>query len=97
MKKTVGRKGVEHTENLSRLARIEGQVRGIRRMMEDGAYCVDIILQIQAVRAALASVGHRVLEKHMEHCVSGAFTSTNAEEKQDKIRELMQIVKRGGM
>ena len=56
-----------HEESLARLARIEGQVRGISRMVEEGQYCIDIITQMQAVQAALVSVGRQILHRHLTH------------------------------
>ncbi|MBN1269964.1 MAG: metal-sensitive transcriptional regulator [Kiritimatiellae bacterium] len=85
-----------HEENLNRVARIEGQVRGIRRMIEDGAYCVDIITQIQAVCAALQGVGRRVLRKHMEHCMADALKSRSKADIEEKIQEVMRIIERSG-
>lgn len=84
-----------HGENLGRLARVEGQVRGIRRMIEDGAYCVDIITQIQAAQSALAAIGKRILREHLDHCVVDAMRSRSRVEAGKKIDELMNILKRG--
>jgi DNA-binding FrmR family transcriptional regulator len=83
-----------HDENLDRLARVEGQVRGIRRMVEEGAYCIDIITQIQAAQAALASVGRQILHKHMRHCVAGAMRGSSKQDAETKIDELMTVLRR---
>lgn len=83
-----------HEENLDRLARIEGQVRGVRRLVEKGAYCVDIVTQIQAICGALQGVGHRVLRKHMEHCVADALRSRSRTDIDRKIEEIMRVVER---
>jgi CsoR family transcriptional regulator, copper-sensing transcriptional repressor len=80
-----------HDENLVRLARIEGQIKGIRGMVEQGVYCVDIITQIQAVEAALASVGRRILRKHVDNCVVEALQSKSASETAKKIDEMMKM------
>ncbi|MBP7830622.1 MAG: metal-sensitive transcriptional regulator [Kiritimatiellae bacterium] len=85
-----------HEENLARLARIEGQLRGVRRMVEEGAYCVDIITQVQAVCAALQAVGRKILRKHMEHCVSEALQGGSKENIRRKIGEVISILERGG-
>ena len=85
-----------HEENLTRLARIEGQVRGISRMVEEGAYCVDIITQIQATGSALKAVGRQILQKHIEHCVGDAVKSKSEADIAKKIDEIMVILKRGG-
>jgi len=83
-----------HEENLKRLARIEGQVRGIRRMVEEGEYCIDIITQVQAVQSALGAVGRKILEKHLDTCVTSTLQSKSAEDMDQKIRELMKVMKR---
>jgi len=83
-----------HMENLNRLARIEGQIRGIRRMVEDQAYCVDIITQIQAATSALRAVGRKVLQKHIEHCIADTLKSKRPSDINEKIDELMSVLKR---
>ena len=87
-------KGTRHDEQLMRLARIEGQVRGIKRMVEEGEYCIDIANQVQAARAALQAVGRNVLRKHLDSCVGGAFRSRNRDEAEQKLDELMAVLKR---
>ncbi|MEO3433379.1 metal-sensitive transcriptional regulator [Inquilinus sp. CAU 1745] len=82
------------TSCLSRLKRIEGQVRGIGRMVEDERYCIDIVTQIQAVRAALKKVEEEVLKDHVSHCVEHAIQSGDADEQREKIAELMQVLGR---
>jgi DNA-binding FrmR family transcriptional regulator len=81
-----------HDENMARLARIEGQVRGVRRMIEDGKYCIDIITQIQAAEAALSSVGKSILKKHMEHCVQDALLGKSKKAASQKIDELIKVM-----
>ncbi|MBL7115396.1 MAG: metal-sensitive transcriptional regulator [Kiritimatiellae bacterium] len=83
-----------HEENLARLARIEGQVRGLQRMIDEGKYCIDIITQIQAVRAALQSVSEKILHKHMDHCVADAFRGRSRKEASIKMDEVFDILKR---
>ncbi|HOW96444.1 MAG TPA: metal-sensitive transcriptional regulator [Kiritimatiellia bacterium] len=85
-----------HDENRGRLARIEGQVRGIRRMIEEGEYCMDIVTQVQASVAALQAVGRRVLKKHMEHCVADAFRSRSKRDIETKIAEILKVVRQCG-
>lgn len=75
---------------INRLKRIEGQVRGIQKMIEDDRYCVDVLVQISAIHAALKKVGFTVAERHMKHCVSHAVQSG---EGNDAIDELMDIMK----
>src|SRR3982074_2189589 len=65
---------------LKRLARIEGQVRGVARMIEDDRYCIDILTQLGAVDTALEAVAIKVLEEHVRHCVAGALASGDANE-----------------
>lgn len=79
---------------LKRLKRIEGQVRGISGMVETDRYCVDIITQIAAARAALRRVEDEVLKDHIAHCVQHAIASGDQDEQQRKIEELMKLVER---
>jgi DNA-binding FrmR family transcriptional regulator len=79
---------------LKRLARIEGQVRGISRMIEDDRYCIDILTQLGAVDTALEAVALKVLEEHVNHCVAGALASGDAKEATEKSRELLEAVQR---
>jgi DNA-binding FrmR family transcriptional regulator len=78
----------------SRLARIEGQVRGLVRMIDGDRYCIDVITQIQAVRAALARVERLVLQDHVGHCVADAVASGNKAERDRKIEELVTVLDR---
>ena len=79
---------------LNRLTRIEGQVRGIARMVEEDRYCIDVVTQISAVRAALARVEQEVLRDHVAHCVEHAIASGNAGEQRKKVAELMDVLTR---
>ncbi|MBU1693298.1 MAG: metal-sensitive transcriptional regulator [Verrucomicrobia bacterium] len=83
-----------HEENLGRLARLEGQIRGIRRMIEEGEYCMDIATQIQAARAALQAVSHRILRKHLEQCLADAAQRRSRRELDAKMTEIMNLLKR---
>ena len=83
-----------HEENLARLSRIEGQVRGVRRMIEEGEYCIDIVTQVQAAQSALGAVGRKILQKHLDMCVTDAFKSRSKAEIDEKMRELMKVMKR---
>jgi DNA-binding FrmR family transcriptional regulator len=80
---------------LNRLSRIEGQVRGVSRMVEDDRYCIDILTQVQALRAALAKVETEVLRDHLGHCIEGAIVSGDKEEQRRKAAELIQLLERG--
>ncbi|MGH7778078.1 MAG: metal-sensitive transcriptional regulator [Candidatus Dormibacterales bacterium] len=75
----------------ARLRRIEGQVRGLQTMVEEDRYCIDVLTQVSAVRAALESVALELLDGHTEHCVSEAIQAGRGEE---KVRELNQAVAR---
>ena len=77
-----------------RLNRIEGQVRGIVRMVEEDRYCIDVLTQIQAVRAALARVESEMLQDHLSHCVEGAMASGSADEQRKKVGELIELLGR---
>ena len=79
---------------LKRLSRIEGQVRGLARMVEDDRYCIDIVTQISAVRAALRRVEEEVLRDHIAHCVEHAIVSGDSAEQRRKIGELMDVLSR---
>ncbi|MAE16902.1 MAG: hypothetical protein CL923_02050 [Deltaproteobacteria bacterium] len=82
----------DHSTQQTRLRRIEGQVRGIQRMVEEGRYCIDIIDQIHAITAALRKVESNILEAHLQHCVHDALHFPNAEDAQRKIREIVQVL-----
>ena len=79
---------------LKRLSRIEGQVRGLARMVEEDRYCIDIITQISAVRAALRRVEEEILREHIAHCVEHAIVSGDADEQRRKIAELIEVLGR---
>ncbi|HEY5621601.1 MAG TPA: metal-sensitive transcriptional regulator [Pontiella sp.] len=83
-----------HTETLSRLSRIEGQIKGVKRMIEEGEYCIDIITQIQAARSALQSASKIILEKHLRHCVSDALKAKDETIIDEKLKEIMIVIKR---
>ncbi|MBT3192551.1 MAG: metal-sensitive transcriptional regulator [Verrucomicrobia bacterium] len=83
-----------HEENLKRVNRIEGQVRGIKRMIEEHEYCIDIITQINAAQSALGAVGRNILEKHLDMCVTTAIESGSKPEVEQKIKEVMKVMKR---
>ena len=77
-----------------RLQRIEGQVRGLARMVDEDRYCIDIVTQISAVRAALRGVEDEVLRDHVGHCVEHAISSGNKSEQRRKVAELMDVLGR---
>ena len=79
---------------LKRLNRIEGQVRGLGKMVEEGRYCIDVVTQISAVRAALRRVEEEVLRDHVAYCVEHAIASGNSADQRRKVAELMDVLAR---
>ena len=77
---------------LARLGRIEGQVRGIARMIEEGRYCIDVLTQVRAVRAALNKVEQETLGDHLEHCVAHAFHAGSEKDRKAKIEEILEVL-----
>ena len=86
----------EHAKatSLRRLKRIEGQVRGLARMVEDDRYCIDILTQIAATKTALESLAFKVLDDHVNHCVADAIASGDSKSAEEKSRELLDAVQR---
>lgn len=79
---------------VKRLHRIEGQVRGIEKMVSEDRYCIDILTQVGAVTTALESLGFQILDEHVKHCVAGALTSGDEHEARVKTEELLEAVHR---
>jgi len=79
---------------VKRLHRIEGQVRGIERMVDDDRYCIDILTQISAVNTALESLAFKILDEHVRHCVAGALSSGDEADARTKTEELLGAVQR---
>ena len=77
-----------------RLGRIEGQVRGLSKMVDEDRYCIDVVTQISAVRAALRRVEEEVLKDHVSHCVEHAIASGDKADQRQKITELMAVIRR---
>jgi CsoR family transcriptional regulator, copper-sensing transcriptional repressor len=87
----------KHDQKLAaRLSRIEGQVRGVARMVAEDRYCIDILTQIQAVKAALRRVEEEVLKGHAAHCVAHAIDSGDAKDQKKKFDELVELFARYG-
>jgi DNA-binding FrmR family transcriptional regulator len=76
----------------ARLKRIEGQVRGIARMVDEDRYCIDILTQLRAARAALRRVEDEVLNDHVGHCVEGAIASGDPDDQRRKVQELLTVL-----
>ena len=84
----------DKAELTKRLHRIEGQVRGIERMLDEDRYCIDVLTQIAAVNTALESLAFRILDQHVTHCVSDALASGDPAAAAEKSRELLEAVQR---
>jgi DNA-binding FrmR family transcriptional regulator len=93
-----GRHGYERGAGIDplvrRLRRIEGQVRGLQKMVEDRRYCVEIMTQIDAVTAALARVQDQILESHLNHCVAGALEGDDLGARTQKVDEVVTLLKK---
>ncbi len=83
-----------HIENLIALKRIEGQVKGIQKMIDNKKYCIDIATQVYASIGALRRVAEKVLTKHMEHCVVDALSGKSESQKQQKIDEILGVIRK---
>ena len=81
-----------HKEQISSIKRIEGQVRGILKMVEDEKYCIDILNQLKAVKNAISTVEGKILKSHLQECVKDALTDSNNFD--DKVDELLKTLKR---
>ncbi len=79
---------------VKRLRRVEGQVRGIEKMVDDDRYCIDILTQISAATTALESVAFKILDEHVNHCVAGALASGDEDVAAEKSKELLEAVHR---
>ena len=86
------KKGTGHTDQLKRLNRIEGQVRGISKMIEDERYCIDILTQMKAIKSAMASVESKIIEQHLSHCVKAAIAGKNRSESDKMIEEILGVL-----
>ena len=90
---TTNKKHPSHQPEISRLNRISGQIEGIKKMIEEERYCVDILMQIKAARAAIKTVELNVLERHMTMCLNKACLSNDSDEVAAKIAELSKLIK----
>ncbi len=82
---------MEREETLRRLKNIEGHIRGISRMVENGAYCIDLLRQIQAVQAALNKVSAKILDDHLHSCLLSAVRGESVEERERVLEEIVEI------
>ncbi len=83
-----------HSDQIVALKRIEGQVKGLQKMIEENRYCVDILTQTASVVGALLRVQDKVLEKHLQMCVKNTLEGTSEAEKQKKINEMLELMKK---
>ncbi len=83
-----------HAKEIVRLKRIEGQVRGIIKMIEDKRYCIDILTQLSSISGALKSVEENILARHLEGCVRQTFAKGNQADKEKKFEEIMDILRK---
>ena len=84
----------DRTHLINRLSRIEGQVRGVSKMIEEDRYCLDVLTQLRAVRAALTRVETSLLQDHLNHCIEDAIVSGNVSEQRKKAAELIELLGR---
>ncbi len=82
---------MDKEDTLRRLKNVEGHVRGIERMVEDGAYCIDLIRQISAVQAALNKVSHKVLDDHLHSCLITAVRGEDPGERERVLKEIAEV------
>ena len=81
-----------HEYNLVALRRIEGQVRGVQKMVENRKYCIDILNQIYAIKGALGRVEEKIIEKHLKNCVTQAIKGNSEKEKKQKMDEILKLI-----
>ncbi len=82
---------MKHEDALKRLKNIEGHIRGIQRMIEEGAYCIDVMTQIQAVQAALSKTGTIILDSHLNSCLLTAVRGEDPEDRERVLREIVDV------
>jgi DNA-binding FrmR family transcriptional regulator len=83
-----------HEAELVRLRRIEGQIRGVQKMIEEKRYCVDILTQLTSIVGAIKSVEENILERHLKGCVHQSFTKGSKDDKARKIDEVIEVLKK---
>ena len=86
-------KNPDHKDNIVALRRVEGQIKGIQKMVQERKYCVDILNQIHAATAALSRIEDKILEAHFNHCVRYAVCSSSAAEKDKKMKEILGLIR----
>ena len=86
------RKGADHSDTLGYLKKVEGQIRGIQKMIEEKRYCVDVLTQLHSAVGAILSVEDKILKRHLEHCVTSAVRSRSKKDIEAKIAEIIQLI-----
>jgi len=86
------KKGTSHQDKMSRLKKIEGQIRGVQNMIEEKRYCVDILNTVSSVIGALKKVEEGILKDHIDSCVKKAFNGTSRREKEEKLEEVLSLL-----
>lgn len=81
-----------HRDDLTRLKRIEGQIRGVQKMIEEGRYCVDILQLLSSVQGAIEKVGDQILRRHLHGCVSHAVRSGSPKKRNEKFNEIVELI-----
>lgn len=84
----------DHSKLLTRLNRASGQMGGVKKMIEEGKYCIDIITQIKAIKSALSSIELKIMQDHAKHCLKDAVLSGNKKELDLKIDEILELYKK---
>lgn len=84
----------DHTKELGRLNRIAGQVEGLREMIEDRRYCIDILVQLKAVRSAIKSLESQIFKTHLKNCLIEAAKSKSPNQIEDKLEEITMVYKK---
>ena len=90
----MGTQMTTHEEEIVRLKRIEGQIRGIQKMIEEKRYCIDILTQLSSIVGAIKGVEENILERHLKGCVRQSFAKGNKEDKAKKIDEIVEVLKK---
>ena len=96
MNEMSSKKGTSHESQLKQLKRIEGQVRGVHKMIEERRYCIDVLQQVKAIKSSLSTIEKKILGEHLDHCVHKALASANKKDSQeivDEIKDLLKSVK----
>ena len=87
-------KGADHKALLTRVNKVEGQIRGIKKMIDEEKYCVDVLTQVKAARSALKSIELSVLEGHLNHCLMAAIDSKSKQDASKKVEEILTLLKK---